>query len=54
MKISLFYFEMAIKITGSAQNYRVGRVSGNTPCFRPNKLKDEKQLEQNKTKQQKQ
>ena len=24
---------MAIKITGSAQNYRVGRVSGNTPIF---------------------
>ena len=23
MKIYLFYFEMAIKITGSAQNYRV-------------------------------
>ena len=37
MKIFLFYFEMAIKITGSAQNYRVGRVSGNTPIFfRPN------------------
>ena len=33
MKIFLFYFEMAIKITGSAQNYRVGRVSGNTPIF---------------------
>ena len=33
MKIVLFYFEMAIKITGSAQNYRVGRVSGNTPIF---------------------
>ena len=33
MKIFLFYFEMAIKITGSAQNYRVGRVSGNTPTF---------------------
>ena len=28
-----FYFEMAIKITGSAQNYRVGRVSGDTPIF---------------------
>ena len=39
MKIVLFYFEMAIKITGSAQNYRVGRVSGNTPnFFRPNQL----------------
>ena len=39
MKIFLFYFEMAIKITGSAQNYRVGRVSGNTPIFfRPNVL----------------
>ena len=36
MKIFLFYFEMAIKNTGSAQNYRVGRVSGNTPIFRPN------------------
>ena len=24
MKICLFYFEIAIKITGSAQNYRVG------------------------------
>ena len=37
MKIFLFYFEMAIKITGSAQNYRVGLVSGNTPIFfRPN------------------
>ena len=24
---------MEIKITGSAQNYRVGRVSGNTPIF---------------------
>ena len=37
MKIFLFYFEIAIKITGSAQNYRVGRVSGNTPIFfRPN------------------
>ena len=33
MKIFLFYFEMAIKITGSTQNYRVGRVSGNTPIF---------------------
>ena len=33
MKIFLFYFEMAIKITGSAQNYRVCRVSGNTPIF---------------------
>ena len=33
MKIFLFYFELAIKITGSAQNYRVGRVSGNTPMF---------------------
>ena len=33
MKIFLFYFEMAIKITGSAQNYRVGRVRGNTPIF---------------------
>ena len=33
MKIILFYFEIAIKITGSAQNYRVGRVSGNTPIF---------------------
>ena len=33
MKIFIFYFEMAIKITGSAQNYRVGRVSGNTPTF---------------------
>ena len=33
MKIFLFYFEIAIKITGSAQNYRVGRVSGNTPIF---------------------
>ena len=33
MKIFLFNFEMAIKITGSAQNYRVGRVSGNTPIF---------------------
>ena len=33
MKIFLFYFEMAIKNTGSAQNYRVGRVSGNTPIF---------------------
>ena len=35
MKIFLFYFEMAIKIIikGSAQNYRVGRVSGNTPIF---------------------
>ena len=33
MKIFLFYFEMAIKITESAQNYRVGRVSGNTPIF---------------------
>ena len=33
MKIFLFYFEMAIKITGSVQNYRVGRVSGNTPIF---------------------
>ena len=29
----LFYFEMAIKIAGSAQNYRVSRVSGNTPIF---------------------
>ena len=28
--ICLFYFEMAIKLTGSAQNYRVGRVSRNT------------------------
>ena len=35
MKIFLFYFEMAIKITGSAQNYRVGRVSGNTHIFMP-------------------
>ena len=38
MKIFLFYFEMAIKITGSAQNNRAGRVSENTPIFfRPNK-----------------
>ena len=36
MKIFLFYFEMAIKTTGSAQKYRDGRVSGNTPIFRPN------------------
>ena len=41
MKIFLFYFEMAIKITGSAQNYRVGRVSGNTTIFfRPNIVLD--------------
>ena len=36
MKIFFFFFfEIAIKIkiTGSAQNYRVGRVSGNTPIF---------------------
>ena len=33
MKIVLFYFEMAIKVTGSAKNYRVGRVSRNTPIF---------------------
>ena len=33
MKILLFYFGMAIKITGSAKNYRVGGVSGNTPIF---------------------
>ena len=33
MNIFLFYFEIAIKITASAQNYRVGRVSGNTPIF---------------------
>ena len=33
MKILSFYFEMAIKITGSAQNYRGGPVSGNTPIF---------------------
>ena len=33
MKIFLFYFEMEIKITGSAQNYRVGRVSGDTPIL---------------------
>ena len=33
MKTFLFYFEMAIKITGSAQNYRVGWVSGNTAIF---------------------
>ena len=33
MEIFLFYFEMAIQITGSAQNNRVGRVSGNTPIF---------------------
>ena len=38
MKIFLFYFEMAIKVTGSAQNYGVGRVSGNTPFFRSNVL----------------
>ena len=38
MKIFLFYFEIAIKSTGSAQNYRVGRVSGNTPIFRPKLL----------------
>ena len=39
MKIFLFYFEMAIKITGSAQNYRVGRVSGNTPFWGgPNRI----------------
>ena len=38
MKIFLFYFEMTTKITGSAQNYRVGWVSENTPIFfRPNK-----------------
>ena len=41
MKIFLFYFEMAIKITGSAQNYRVGQVSGNTPIFfRPRYIQD--------------
>ena len=34
MKIFLFHFEIAIKITGSAQNYRVGRVSGNTSIFK--------------------
>ena len=33
MKIFLFYFEMAIKITGSTQNYRVGWVSGTTSIF---------------------
>ena len=33
MKIFLLYFEMAIKITGSAQTYRGGRVRGNTPIF---------------------
>ena len=33
MKFFLFYFEIAIKITGSAQNYRVGRVSRNTPIL---------------------
>ena len=33
MKIFLFYFEMAKEIAGSAQNYRVGQVSGNTPSF---------------------
>ena len=33
MKIFLFYFEMAIINTGSTKNYRVGRVSGNTPIF---------------------
>ena len=38
MKIFLFYFEMAIEITGSAQNYRVGRVSGNTPIFLANQF----------------
>ena len=41
MKIVLFYFEIAIKITRSAQNYRVSRVSGNTPIFvRPNEKND--------------
>ena len=33
MNFFLFYVEMVTKITGSAQNYRVGRVSGNTPIF---------------------
>ena len=33
MNIFLSYFGMAIKITGSAQNYRDGRVSGNTPII---------------------
>ena len=33
MEIFLFYFEIALKNTGSAQNYRVGRVSGNTHIF---------------------
>ena len=47
MKIFLFYFEMAIKITGSAQNYRVGRVSGNTPIFR-HKLYNSLQFKQYK------
>ena len=39
MKIILFYFEMAIKITGSAQNYMVGRVSGNRPISLRPKIK---------------
>ena len=30
MKVFLFSFKMAIKPAGSAQNIRVGRVSGNT------------------------
>ena len=33
MKIFLFSFKMAIKTAGSAQNIRVGRVSGNTAIF---------------------
>ena len=31
----LFFFWKAIKIAGSAQNNRVGRVSGNMYFFRP-------------------
>ena len=33
MKILLFSFKMAIKIAGSAQKIRVGRVCGNTAIF---------------------
>ena len=31
--MNIYFFEMAIKIAGSALKSRVGRVSGNTVCL---------------------
>ena len=38
MKIFLFSFNLVIKTAGSAQNIKVGRVSGNTAIFSRSEL----------------